>query len=133
MNYNNFKRHEYYVSWVARKDKMGEYARIDVHVTRDYPLPYGDIVTDVHEFKYGCRMQNFHFDDLDIDENGIHFIKEGSGEWYNYLNDPGISPNEYLKMINNTMIEKRMETILQEELSKKGVKTPVHVIATLVD
>ena len=133
MNYQSFKRHEYFVYWNAVKDQTGKYVRIYVQVTRDHDWPFGEVVTDICEFKYGCKVNNFNFDDLDIDGLGNYFIKEGSGEWNDYLNNPGIPQEDFIRGQINKYIQEQMEAKIKEEMSKKGINIPVHVIAVPVD
>ena len=103
MNYNNFKRHEYCLNWYAEKDNENldkRYKRIQMLISRDEPYPYGEVVKDYYEFRYGCKINGFDFDSLYTDEKGRYLIKEGSKEWINYLNEPGLPYEESMKIIN---------------------------------
>lgn len=111
MNYNNFKRHEYHLNWIAAKDNDNpdkRYKVIQMVISREEPYPYGEIVKDPYEFKYGCKINRFDFDSLYTDEKGRFFIKEGSKEWINYLNEPGIPHEEYMKQQYERMLAKEI-------------------------
>lgn len=134
MNYQNFKRHHYAVNWQAIKPHGEQtYLGIQVIITRDASWPFGEVVTDPFEVKYACKLHNFNYNDLDSDENGNFFIKVGSGEWNNYLNEPGKPRDIYLKEQLNIHIQEKMEAAIQKEMEKQGINIPVHVVAYPVD
>lgn len=96
MNYQNFKRHSYLINWLSIRGKDPlDIIKLHVFATRDGSWPFADEVTDIHEFKYACKVNDFDFNSLDKDETGF-FIKKDSLEWNKYLKEPGVPISEYL-------------------------------------
>ncbi len=116
MNYNNFKRHNYYVTWVGTKNADGTYFTIQVVFTRDYTYPDGgEIITDPFEVKYACKTNGFDYGSLQKDYN-CYFIKKNSIEWNKYLAEPG-------ENVEIDAIERIKKTrVLVSKLKEKGIE-----------
>lgn len=120
MKKNKFKNHDYYIGTVAFKNNDdGTYDQIRAIVTRNDEIPLGEIVTDLDEIKYACKSNGFDFDSLDIDENSNCFIKKDSVEWNNYLEDPGVSPDEYMEKLWQKKLAQFLERRFKEETGQK--------------
>ena len=120
MKKNKFKNHDYYIAQVAFKNNEdGTYDQIRAIVTRDGEMPFGERVTDLDEIKYACKTCGFDFDSLDIDEDSNCFIKKDSVEWNNYLDEPGVSPDEYVENLLHKMLAQYLERRFMEETGKK--------------
>ena len=131
MNYRNFQRHEYFLNWngFKRAKEDTNYLAITVRITRDHYWPFGEVVTDTFESKYACKLCGFNYNDLDDCGDGLYRIKEGSGEWNNYLNNPGIDPNEYLKNCISEHVGQYITNLLKDQ----GINVPITVVPVRVD
>lgn len=104
MNKNNFMDHEYFTLHNAIKGDDGKYSKITLKITRDFIWPLGQEVKDLDEFKYACQVNDFDFNSLRFEDNEF-VIKENSPEWFNYINDPGVSYEEYMDTIHSYILD----------------------------
>jgi hypothetical protein len=125
----NFKNHRYLINWISQRGLGGplDIIRLNVFVTRDGAWPFAEVVTDIHELRYACILNDFDYNSLDKDENG-YFIKRDSLEWNKYLKEPGVPIKQHINNIINDDVR-----IIPVEEEGDYYKIPLDLISDLID
>ena len=128
MNKINYQNHRYLINWISERGMNPlDIIRLNVFVTRDGAWPFAEVVTDIRELRYACKLNNFDYNSLDKDEIGF-FIKKDSLEWNKYLKEPGEPINDYIKdYIDNHV------TFIPVEEDGEYFKIPLDLLSELVN